>query len=128
LKSGPAASITNQGPADGREVSGPTPMQTCIAVTPLGSNRPCPPMKPLVMMSASASLPPICVTKPRQCSPVSNPGSKNSKLIKSACSEFSSTLTDSGLSGKHLVDQREEDRPGRDMDQPSHAGQGGIHM
>ena len=45
--------------------SGPTPMQHQIAVTPLGKNRPCPPMKPLVMMDGNETLPLIAVTKPK---------------------------------------------------------------
>lgn len=43
LKSVPTAPSSEKGSADGKEVSGPTPMQTCIAVTPLGNKRPCPP-------------------------------------------------------------------------------------
>lgn len=43
----------------------PTPMQHFIAVTPLGKNRPCPPMKPLVFMKAGEKLSPIAVTKPK---------------------------------------------------------------
>ena len=45
--------------------TGPTPMQHFIAVTPLGNNRPCPPMKPLVFMNGAEKLPPIAATKPK---------------------------------------------------------------
>lgn len=59
--------------------SGPTPMQHQIVVTPLGKNRPSPPLKQVVMMNGTEKLPLIAVIKPKKGFR-SGPGSIPSKF------------------------------------------------
>ena len=64
LKSGSGNNVTKTANSSENVVSGPTPMHSLIAVTSLGTRRPYPQFKPIVL-NGTEKLTQIAVTKPK---------------------------------------------------------------